>query len=138
MKIRSNYVSNSSSSSFCIVGAIVDDRHFDKTDSICKILVNEGFDKNEVDEMDVSEIVNSIYNHFYGSEYEKMFGEIEIVTGIENYRSDTVIAGLNVWKMNDDETLGQFKEKVCEQLRKMGFTGDRNDINIYVDGGYEG
>ena len=139
MKVRSGYVSNSSSSSFCIVGVFASDVYFDVDSvNVRQLLVDEGFEKDEVDEMDVPEIINSLYEHFYGKRHHEKFGDIVTKRGIENYSADDVIVGLDIEKMNDDETLGQFKDKVCEQLKGFGFTGSRDDIKIFIDGGYEG
>jgi hypothetical protein len=138
MKIRANYVSNSSSTSFCIVGVVVSDDDFDiDSKNLRTFLVSdEGWNEDEVDEMDAPTVIDSLYSHLYGDRFKSMFGDISVVRGIENYNSDCVIIGLDIDGMQDDETLGQFKDKVCEQLKNIGFTGDRGNISIYVDGGY--
>jgi hypothetical protein len=40
--------------------------------------------------------------------------------------------------MKDDETLSQFKDRIVEEASKLGITVDKNKIDWYIDGGYNG
>ena len=138
MKVRLNYVSNSSSSSFCIVGIVAADDEFDvDSKNFRAALVADGLDEEQVNSMDAPEIINTMHCRFYERKRRMLLGDISVNHGLENYSSDDVIVGLDIGRMRDDETLGQFKERAYEQLKKIGFTGNREKISIYVDGGYD-
>lgn len=136
MKIRSSYVSNSSSTSFCIVGIVATNDEFDvDSKNLRATLVTYGCDEEQVNKMDALEMINSLYYRFYDS---KLLGDISVKNGLENYSSDDVIVGLDIHSMRDDETLGQFKDRVYRQLKSIGFTGNLERISIHVDGGFNG
>ena len=136
MKVRLNYVSNSSSSSFCIVGIVATNDEFDvDSKNLRTALVADGLD--EANSMDALEIINNLHCRFYDRKFRMLLGDISVKNGLGNYSSDDVIVGLDIGRMRDDETLGQFKDRAYEQLKKIGFTGNREKISIYVDGGYD-
>ena len=138
MKVRLNYVSNSSSASFCIVGIVAADDEFDvDSKNFRAALVADGLDEEQVNSMDAIEIINTMHCRFYERKRRMLLGDISVNHGLENYSSDDVIVGLDIGRMRDNETLGQFKERAYEQLKKIGFTGNREKISIYVDGGYD-
>jgi hypothetical protein len=139
MKVRSNYVSNSSSTSFCIVGVVATNDEFDvDSKNLRATLVADGCDEERVNNMDALEMINTMYNRFYGDAYKMFFDDISMEYGLGNYSSDDVIVGIDIRKMRNDETLDQFKDRVFKQLKGMGFTGNRESISIHVDGGYDG
>lgn len=139
MKVRSNYVSNSSSTSFCIVGIIAKSDEFDvDSKNLRAPLVEAGYEEESVNAMDALEVINSLYNNFYGNKCKMFLGDISMHYGLDNYSPDDAIVGLNIHCMRDDETLGQFKDRVYSQLKGIGFTGKRESISIHVDGGYDG
>lgn len=138
MKVRLNYVSNSSSSSFCIVGIVATDDEFDvDSKNLRAALVADGLDEEQVNSMDAIEIIDTLYCRCYDRKRRMLLGDISVKHGLENYSSDDVIVGLDIGRMHDDETLGQFKDRAYEQLKKIGFTGNREKISIFVDGGYD-
>ena len=114
MKIRAGYVSNSSSSSFCIVGIAVYSGE-----------LGDVFDLKEE------------YDDYYDFVYENLKG-MDSHHGIAEYSSDSVIIGKHIHAMKDDETLGDFKKGIFEQLKNAGYKGSLEDIKIHIDGGYEG
>ena len=137
MKVRLNYVSNSSSSSFCIVGIVATNDEFDvDSKNLRTALVADGLD--EANSMDALEIINNLHCRFYDRKFRMLLGDISVKNGLGNYSSDDVIVGLDIGRMRDDETLGQFKDRAYEQLKKIGFTGNREKISIHVDGGFDG
>ena len=138
MKVRLNYVSNSSSSSFCIVGIVATDDEFDvDSKNLRAALVADGLDEEQVNSMDAIEIIDTLYCRCYDRKRRMLLGDISVKHGLENYSSDDVIVGLDIGRMRDDETLGQFKDRAYEQLKTIGFTGNREKISIFVDGGYD-
>lgn len=139
MKIRSSYVSNSSSTSFCIVGIVATGDEFDvDSKNLRSALVADECDEERVNNMGALEIINDLYERFYDNKCKMLLGNISVKHGIDNYSSDDVIVGIDIHGMRDDETLGQFKDRVYKQLKDIGFTGNRERISIHVDGGYEG
>ena len=137
MKVRLNYVSNSSSSSFCIVGIVATNDEFDvDSKNLRAALVADGLDEEQVNSMDAIEIIDTLHCRFYERKRRMLLGDISVKHGLENYSSDDIV-GLDIGRMRDDETLGQFKDRAYEQLKKIGFTGNREKISIYVDGGYD-
>ena len=104
MKIRSGFVSNSSSSSFCLLGVYI-----------------AGEDK----------------------EAQKLFHERIGETELEleyacNEWDDSITVGLPPYKMQEDETLRQFKERVVTELKKIDADDWVKEISWHTDGGYNG
>ena len=137
MKIRTSFVSNSSSSSFCLVGVVVGDGNFPAVARKFKTgLLKAGYEKSEIADMDAGEILNAAFNN--DSCFPNTFDdEVEIRNGIDEYAGD-VVAGISISLMKDDETLGKFKKKACAMLKKFGYKGDKDEIGVLIDGGYDG
>ena len=131
MKIRIDYVSNSSSSSFMVVGHAFDYEELVKIAEYNK-LVSEYQDNSEdtpedYSEWDTGEIVE---------ELEERFTDLDFQYGLENYY-DNVCIGMGYDKMKDSETKKDFEKRIAERLKEM--TG-RDDIEVdcMVDGGRDG
>lgn len=108
MKIRSGFVSNSSSSSFCILGVVVGDK---VTDEVYEAIDNASWGKDKVKTC------------------------VRCVRGIDSYYEQNLV-GAEPDEMNDDETLGQFKARVVAELQKFGATTITvNDLSWCLDGG---
>lgn len=98
MKIRQGFISNSSTTSFCLYGA-----YFSNTDEIS--------DK-------ISEAVKQ---------------------GFKDYsepHDNGVYVGIPLRTIKDDETFGQFKEKVAEKIKAI--FGNNITTGIQEDGWYDG
>lgn len=103
MKIKTDFVTNSSSTCFVVMGVNLDREQ----------ILN--FQDQEIDE--VEDWYELIENMIQGSDLEFSFGP--------DYYNDEVMIGIGYTQMKDDETLGQFKQRVRNQLReKVGFDGD--------------
>lgn len=131
MKIRIDYVSNSSSSSFMVVGHAFDDEELVKIAEHLN-LVSEYRDNSEDTPEDYSE---------WGTgeiveELEERFTDLDFQYGLENYY-DEVCIGMGYEKMKDNETKKEFEKRIADRLKEM--TG-REDIVVdcMVDGGRDG
>ena len=142
MKVRTNYVSNSSSSSFCIVGVVVDEMSFNGNDDVREkmkdFLNKSGCNEKAYKGKPFDELVKLFYEYCSSDEQaEDLLGKLKIEYGISEYY-EQILLGYDIEDMRDDEFLGQFKDKVFVDLKKLGFTGNREDVKILKDGGFEG
>lgn len=109
MKIRSGFVSNSSSSSFCILGVVTGEKVSD-------------------------EVYQAIDDASWGS--NKVETCVRCVRGIDSYYEQNLV-GAEPDEMKDDETLAQFKARVVAELQKFGAPADLSvsDLDWHTDGG---
>ena len=129
MKIRIDYVSNSSSSSFMVVGKVF----------TCEDLVNmakhnkltseyheeqDGEEENSYEDWDAWDIV---------SELEKKFPDIEFNHGLDSYYEDYCV-GMGYDAMKKDETRKDFEARIAKQLSEMTGT-EITKVSCLVDGG---
>lgn len=112
MKIRTGFVSNSSSSSFCIIGVVIDESDFSIPG------------------------VDDIYEYF-----EKKFcaseTPLKLVRGIDDYYDDKLL-GVGIKSLDENKTIAEHKKEIFEELKKLGYNGSFSKVEILVDGGYEG
>ena len=124
MKIRLDFVSNSSSSSFMVVGMqftwdeLVEFAERNK-------LVSKYYSSDEAySEWDSYDIIN---------ELKKKFPELEFWNGKENYYEEYCI-GIGYGGMKPDETKTEFEARIAKQLSKL--TGKEIEkVSCLVDGG---
>ena len=128
MKIRRDYVSNSSSSSFMVVGKVFG---FDELVEMAKHnkLTSEYHEVPEGEEPDYEDWDS--YDIISG--LEEKFPELEICPGIDSYYEDYCI-GMGYGAMKEDETRKEFETRIAKQLSEM--TGkDIKKVSLLVDGG---
>ena len=104
MKIRNKFVSNSSSSSFCIMGVSVSNETYEKVDAAWT-------DKNRF-----------------------LDAQCSISDG-----GDEVYIGAYPYRMKEDETLSQFKQRIVDEAKnKFDIDIEKNELGWIIDGGYDG
>ena len=117
MKVRTDYVSNSSTSSFVLIGDAFSERDFE----------NSSFFKTCLDNDD------RLYC------WENKCGELGLVVkrGLDDYYDEYVV-GLRYADMKSDETKIAFHKRIEELLRKA--FPEKNDIDVTLrsDAGYDG
>ena len=114
MKIRTGFVSNSSSSSFCLYGVSSENIDVDATIEKIKkigIKIADSEDIDDLDELDLRDL------------FEKDYRTGKTPTGSKyieyhNAGDDYFYIGRSWLDLKDDETGKQFKDKVKEELDK--------------------
>ncbi len=128
MKIRADYVSNSSSSSFMVVGKVFNcdellemAKHNKLTSKYYEVPEGEESDYEDWDSYDII------------SGLEDKFPDLKFNRGLENFYDDYCI-GMGYDSMKPDETRKEVEARIAEKLSEM--TGKKiTKVENLVDGG---
>jgi hypothetical protein len=115
MKLRDGFVSNSSSTSFCIFGTCISD------EKLREMILSAHPEFKEDENDDVVELVNAV---------AKQVG-CDTISAISSPYDDYIYVGLEYASLQDDETGSQFKNRTKETLKAI--TGQDIECSRYEE-----
>ena len=142
MKIRSDYVSNSSSSSFVIVGKV-----FSDVDGLMDTLVKdkgkllEELKKECGSEYDYESIEDFVAENSFSEVLYFVLDKLGLdfqIAGRDWGDAEEVLVGYDMKsgdnKMKEDETLKEYRTRVVDALNEKGLEAKYDEVNIVTGG----
>ena len=136
MKTRTDFVSNSSSSSFVLFGDVFELDFLEK-----ELMNNEDTQlyADYLNEKDRRGSYSSMYfigNAFARIAKEKYGVDLDWHQGLEDYGNDSIVFGMDFHQMKNDETKQQFLNRIEDILKKL-FPKVEVKVGLKMDQGYE-
>ena len=120
--IRGDFVSNSSSTSFAIIGKDY------SIDDLITIFT-------ERENKEISEYPDA--TDFVWDCLDKI-EDLNVCRGLDEYGEDTIIIGLSYTEMKRDETREQFENRIVDKLKDHGLPVSNDKVEFYIDQCYNG
>lgn len=129
MKIRTDFVSNSSSTSFVLLGKTMDFKNFIK-------LVEAAGWKHQDDEDDDYYTDGTVDDLWDIKDWltEKTKGFIEVEGEGDDYGISDIVVGADPSNMKDADTLKDFKLKIIDALKTVGIIAKPSEIKFESGG----
>lgn len=112
MKIRQGFVSNSSSSSFCILGQSFD--------------THELYEKFNIDEDDYE------FESDVEEELESIIGKLGFCMETD-YDNDIFYIGISACSLDEEKTIKQQREEILKKFNDAGFNLKLEDIQFMIE-----
>lgn len=115
MKIRNGFVSNSSSSSFCILGTVVNE--------------DEWFTSEQLEETDIDGLIEEGLSSKENS--------LTMEYGIDEYYEQYLV-GRPVESLDVNKTIASLKEEIATEIQQVYNLTEKPKVEFCTDGGHEG
>ncbi len=120
MKIKSDFITNSSTTSFVAWGVTMNKSDFRELIEKVKPKGTEDFTEEDFEELDMYEFLECVISEVSldGTDFDSYDGSVAI--------------GKKLGRIREDETLLDFKKSICNELSKIGIKKETKDL-VYVE-----